>query len=164
MNTLNRFALICLLGALASSPARAVRAQTPVRGVELTSRAAIIVGSVVDGNDKPVPAARLRLRDATSGRIAMPAISDQNGQFRFGGVPRGSYLIECVDSGDDVRGLSQTFSVAPAETLSTIVRLTARRPWYSGFFSNSAVAAVSSAAALGVTAVGNGRQPASGRF
>lgn len=164
MNARNRLALVCVLGALTSSPAWTVRAQTPVRGIELTSRAGIVVGSVVDGNDRPVPGTPLRIRDVSNGRIAMTAAGDQLGQFRFGGVPSGSYLIEVVDSGGDVRGLSQTFSVAPAETVSTVVRLGARRPWYTGFFSNAALAAVSSAAALGVTAVGNGTQPASGRF
>jgi hypothetical protein len=145
------------------SPVRTA-AQTPVQGVELTSRAATIVGNVVDGDDKAIASARLRLRNVGNGRIVASAEGDQNGQFRFAGVANGSYLVEFLDERGNVRGVSQTFTVSPGETFSTVVRLTAHRPWYSGFFSNAAIAAVSSAAALGVTAVGNGGQPASGRF
>lgn len=162
----HRLTLVCLAAALALTPAAGatIGAQTPVRGVGLTSRAATVVGTVVNGDDKPVPAARLRLRVVTSGRIVMTTHGNQQGEFRFGGVPRGSYLVEFIDDAGNIAGVSQTFSVDAGETLSTIVRLTTRRPWYSGFFSNAAVAAVSSAAALGVTAVGKGTQPASGRF
>jgi hypothetical protein len=156
--------LICAFAAIAgSSPARAA-AQGPVRGAELTSRAATIVGNVVDADDKPIAAARLRLRNVADGRIVASARGDQNGQFRFAGVASGTYLVEVLDERGNVRGVSQAFTVGPGEILSTIVRLTVHRPWYSGFFSNAAIAAVSSAAALGVTAVGNGGQPASGRF
>lgn len=164
MKAEHRLVLVCLSAALALTAAAGIRAQTPVRGVELTSRAATVAGTVVNGDDKPVPAARVRLRDASSGRIVMTTQADQHGGFRLAGVPHGSYLVEVVDDAGNVRGVSQTFRVGPAETFSTIVRLTERRPWYSGFFSNAAVAAVSSAAGIGVTAVGNGTQPASGRF
>lgn len=166
MKAEHRLALACLFAALVlmAVAGDAVRAQTPVRGVELTSRAATVGGIVVNGDDKPVAAPHLRLRDVMSGRIVMTTQGDQRGEFRYGGVPPGSYLVELVDDDGRVGGVSQTFSVAAAETVSTIVRLTTRRPWYSGFFSNAAVTAVSSAAALGVTAVGKGTQPASGRF
>jgi hypothetical protein len=139
-------------------------AQTPVRGVELTVRAATIVGTVVNADDKPIPGPRLRLRDVTIGRIVMTTVGCQNGDFRFAGVAHGLYLVECVDEVGTVRGVSQTFSVSGGETASTLVRLSSRRAWYQGFFSNAAAAAVSSAAGLGITAVGNGTQPASGRF
>lgn len=166
MKAEHRLVLVCLSAALALTAAAGDRtqAQTPVRGVELTSRAATIVGVVLNGDDKPVPAVPLRLRDASTGRIVMTTQGNQQGGFRLTGVPRGAYLVEAVDDAGNVRGVSQTFRVGPAETFSTIVRLTERRPWYSGFFSNAAVAAVSSAAVIGVTAVGNGTQPASGRF
>lgn len=166
MNAGRRLAGICLLTTLAVSATaqNALLAQTPVVGIELSSRAATVLGTVVDGDDKPVPAARLRLRDLTSGRLLMTTRGDQVGEFRFGGVPAGSYLVEFVDPDGNVRGVSQTFVLAPAETRATIVRLAGRKAWYAGFFNNAAMAVVSSAASLGVTAVGSGVQPASGRF
>ena len=164
MRPASRVALICAFAAMTGFAPAPSAAQPPVRGVELTSRAATIAGNVVDGDDRPVAGARLRLRNVADGRLVASAHGNQNGQFRFAGVASGSYLVESIDERGDVRGVSQTFTVGPGETLTVVVRLTTHRPWYSGFFSNAAIAAVSSAAAIAVTAVGNGGQPASGRF
>jgi hypothetical protein len=62
-----------------------------------------------------------------------------------------------------VRGVGQMFSIAHGETVATFIRLGAQVPWYHGFFTNAAAAALASAASLGVTAVGQGTQPASAR-
>jgi hypothetical protein len=118
----------------------------------------------VNGNDEPVPGARLRLRDISTGRILMVTRGNQDGHFQFTGVPSGSYLVELVDEAGRVLAVGHTFTMAPGETVATFIRVGARAPWYSGFFKNAALAAVSSAAGLGITAVGTGLQPASGRF
>lgn len=157
---------ICL-GTLVLSgvlPGGSVAAQTPVSRATLTVQAGTIVGAVRDGSDQPVVGARLRLRDLTSGRILMTTRSEQDGQFRFSGVPAGSYVVELVDEGGIVRALGHTFTMAPGMTMTTFIQLGTHAPWYSGFFTNAAMAAVSSAAGLGVTSIGNGLQPASGRF
>lgn len=166
MNARRRLAgtsLLVLLG-VSALPQRDLNAQAPVAGVELSSRAATILGTVVDGDDKPIAAAHLRLRDLTTSRIATTTRGDQIGEFRFNGVPASSYIVEFVDGDANVRGVSQTLVVTPGQTRTTIVRVGSRRPWYAGFFNNAAMAVVSAAASVGVTAVGNGFQPASGRF
>jgi hypothetical protein len=164
MKTRSLFTVMCVLVSIAGFANAGAIAQPSVRGAELTSRAATIVGNVVDGDDKPIAAAQLRLRNIVNGRSVAVTRGDQMGQFRFSGVASGSYFVELVDERGRVRGVSATFTVGPAETYSTIVRLTAHRAWYSDLFSNAALAVVSSAAALGITAMGNGAQPASGRF
>ena len=163
VRTLLRLCLTVLAVASALPGHRAL-AQTPSARATLTAHAGTIVGTVRDGADKPIAAARLRLRDLTSGRLLMTGRADQDGVFRFTGVPAGSYLVELVDEAGNVLAVTNTLTMAPAETVTTFVRLGARPPWYSGFFSNAAMTAVSAAAGLGVTAVGNGFQPASGRF
>ena len=165
MKTRDRLGAVCLSIVLAVTLAvPAAYAQTPVSGVTLTSHAGSVFGTVRDGADRPIAAARLRLRNLDAGRILMTTRGDQDGNFRFTGVPSGSYFVELVDENGVVIGVGQTFRIAPAETVTTLIRLSARTPWYSGFFSNAAMAAVSTAAGLGVTAIGNGIQPASGRF
>jgi hypothetical protein len=106
---------------------------------------------------------RLRLRDATTGQIVRVTQGDDRGRFTFLKVPSGSYLVELVDRSGTVLALGQMFTLGPLETVATFLRLGASVPWYAGFFSNAAAAALASAAALGLTAVGNGGQPASGR-
>jgi hypothetical protein len=148
----------------AGIPVRQAGGQTLVnQKAALTSEAGTIVGFVRDAIDNPIPAARLRLRDVTAGRLIMTTRSDQEGRFRFGGVPPGSYLVELVDEGGKLLAVSDTLSLAPADIVNTLIRLGSRSPWHSGFFLNAAAAAVAAAAGLGVTAIGNGFQPASGR-
>lgn len=156
------FAAICL-AAFVGLPGHA-DAQAPASRATLTARAGAVAGTVRNGHDAPVAGGRLRLRDVASGRIVMTGRADQDGNFRFSGVPSGAYLVELVNEDGSMLAVGQTFAVAPAETVTTFIRLGARAPWYSGFFSNAALSAVSSAAGLGITAVGSGLQPASGRF
>jgi hypothetical protein len=125
--------------------------------------AGTIIGTVWNRNDTPVATPRLRLRDATTGRIVQTTQGDSLGRFTFLRVPAGSYLVELVDQSGNVLALGQMFALGPLETVATFLRLGASVPWYTGFFSNAAAAALASAAALGLTAVGNGGQPASGR-
>jgi hypothetical protein len=107
--------------------------------------------------------ARLRLRDVTNGQILQATQADELGRFTFIKVPPGRYLVELVDRSGTVVALGQMFALGPVETIATFIRLSAAIPWYAGFFSNAAAAALASAATLGLTAVGNGGQPASGR-
>lgn len=160
------FGVVCLsvLAAAGIPTGGRVQAQTPVSRATLTAHAGTISGIVRDGNDRPVPGARLRLRDVIVGRILMTTRADENGLFRFTGVPAGSYLVELVDEGGIVRAVGHTFRMRSGGTIATFIRSGAQARWYSGFFANAAMTAVSSAAGLGVTAVGNGFQPASGRF
>jgi hypothetical protein len=162
MKAKNLFAAICLAAFVALSGH--ANAQPPSSRATLTARAGAVAGTVRDGQDRALAGGRLRLRDAASGRIVMTARADQEGNFRFTGVPSGAYLVELVNEDGSVLAVGQTFPIAPAETVTTFVRLGARAPWYRGFFSNAALSAVSSAAGLGITAVGSGLQPASGRF
>ena len=149
--------VLCPIGGLVGT------AQAPVSRATLTARAGTVVGAVKDGNDHPVAGGSLRLRDLTAGRAVATTRADQGGQFRFTGVAAGSYLVELVDDRGIVRAVGHTFSLVPADTITTFLRLGGESRWYTGFFTNAAMTAVSSAAVLGVTAVGNGFQPASGR-
>jgi hypothetical protein len=144
--------------------ARAMGQHTAQAGVATSLRQpGTIVGTVWKHDNTPVPNGLLRLRDVASGRILMGTQADALGRFSFPVVPAGSYLLELVNERGDVLAVGQMFSLRLNETVATFIRLGARAPWYSGFFSNAAAAALVSAAALGVTAVGNGGQPASAR-
>jgi len=125
--------------------------------------AGTITGTVVNHDNTPVPQARLRLRDVTTGQIVQTTEGNDAGRFTFLKVQPGSYVVELVDRRGSVLALGQMFGLGPLETVTTLIRLAASSSWYSGFFGNAALAALATAAALGVAAVGNGGQPASGR-
>ncbi len=132
-------------------------------GDTLRAEAGRINGTVVSHDNTPIANARLRLRDVTTGQTVQTTEGDQAGRFTFLAVPPGRYVVELVDRRNNVLALGRLFSLGRLETVTTVVRLAASTPWYAGFFGGVALAVIATAAALGVTAVGNGGQPASGR-
>jgi hypothetical protein len=150
----------------AAGPAPRAEQQPATLGVRTSVReGGSIIGTAWHQDNSPIPNALLRLRDVTSGRIVMGSQSDATGRFSFAAVAQGSYIVELVDQNGGVRAVGQMFSVGPGDTGATFIRLGSRSGgWFDGFFSNAAAAAIATAASLGVTAVGNGGQPASARF
>jgi hypothetical protein len=114
---------------------------------------AMVLGHVWDADASPIADATLRLRNVVSGGTPMTTVSNESGEFTFSDVATGTYLVEYIDERGRLLAVSHTFGIAPGETVATFVRLRRRRPWYAEFFRNTAAAAVSSAAAIGVTAV-----------
>jgi hypothetical protein len=123
----------------------------------------IVTGVALHRDNRPLSHALLRLRDATTGRSLTLTRADDSGRFRFDPVPPGSYVVELVDENGRVLAIGQMFSLAPHETVATVVRLGTDVHWYGGFFIGAAAAAMATAAIVGVTAVSDG-PPASPRF
>jgi hypothetical protein len=123
-----------------------------------------IIGTAWQHDNSPISYALVRLRNVAGGRIVMGTEANAQGRFTFLQVAPGSYVVELVDAGGDVRAVGQMFSLGSGETVATFIRLGTQVPWFSGFFGNAAAAVLATAASLGVTAVGNGPQPASARF
>jgi hypothetical protein len=127
-------------------------------------RTGSIVGTAWKSDNSPVSNGLLRLRDVTSGQILRGTEADAMGRFGFDEVPPGSYLVELVDQNGGIKAAGQMFSIGPGETIATFVRLGGNDRWFNGFFTNAAAAALVAAGSLGVTAIGDGVQPASPRF
>jgi hypothetical protein len=125
--------------------------------------AGTITGRVVNPDNTPVPHARLHLRDVTAGQIVQTTDGNDAGQFTFVKVPPGSYVVEVVDRRERVLALGQMLPLGPRDTVTTLIRLAASSSSHSGLFGNAALAVLAAAATLGLTALGNGGQPASGR-
>lgn len=123
----------------------------------------VVIGTAWHHDDSPISHALLRLRNVLTGQIVMAGQGDAAGRFTFSPLAPATYVVELVDDGGRVRALGQTFSMGSGETVATFIRLGTRIRWYSGFFTNAAASALATAASLGVTAVGDGPQPASAR-
>jgi Carboxypeptidase regulatory-like domain len=156
-------AMAVLVALLPGHLVRAYGQDPQVRLAEtIRAEGGTVTGTVVNHDDTPVPDAHLRLRDITTGQTVQTTEGDRSGRFTFVRVPPGSYIVELVDRRGNVLAVGQVFGMTPLQTVTTLIRLTSS-PWYAGFFRNAAILALASAAALGVTARGNGGQPASGR-
>src|SRR5687768_5277891 len=105
-----RLAAIGVLVALlpAGHPGRAFAqiSQDQPRG-SVRVEAGTVIGTVWNRNDTPVASPRLRLRDATTGRIVRTTQGDDLGRFTFLRVPAGSYIVELVDQSGSILALGQ---------------------------------------------------------
>jgi Carboxypeptidase regulatory-like domain len=148
--------LLALFAAPAAPASEAKRARAAAPAVGTT-----ILGTAWKADNTPIPQARVRLRNVTTGRPAATSVANGRGQFTFASVEPGSYLVELVNDEGKVLALGQVFNIGPGETVATFVRLSARARWFSGFFTNAATSAVTAASSLGVTALGSDGQPVS---
>jgi hypothetical protein len=121
----------------------------------------VVRGVVWSGDNSPIGNAKVRLRNLETGRVVAASETSDNGQFIFGGVARGSYLVELVSDNGKVLAVGPAFRIEPEQTVSTVVRLPTRRSWYAGMFSNAAAAVIAAASSVGLTAVGSHGPPIS---
>jgi hypothetical protein len=137
----------------------------PAHGATIahSARLTSILGAAWNADNSPIAEAKLRLRNAITGRIEATTIADTAGQFTFSNIEGGTYLVELVNDSGKLLTVGHAFMVAPGETIVTFVRLGARVPWFAGFFENAAAAATSSAASLGVTALAPVAPPVSAK-
>jgi Ca-activated chloride channel family protein len=82
MRLLASVLVICLLGLVQASPVRLSGA---------------VVGSVVDAQGAPLPGATVELRAGT--RVERTGLTNERGEFRFEGVPPGSYTLRAALAG-----------------------------------------------------------------
>ena len=120
-----------------------------------------VIGRAWKGDTQPYPQPRIRLRNIATGRPVARTIGDAEGRFHFERVEPNAYVVELVSGNDRVLAVSDLFGVPSGGQASTVVRLSSKTPWVSGFFGNAAAAAISAASAIGVTAIGSSGTPAS---
>lgn len=147
-----RFSTTVLLAAAVSF--QPLLAQTAGNTVRLTgvpqhvysNSIATIRGTALTAANNPLADARVRLRNARTGRIVGMAITDHAGLFEFHSVEPGSYIVELVTSRDDVLAASDILNPNGGDTLSCIVKLPYELP------AAGAVLGHTNAAALIITA------------
>jgi len=155
-----------LVTAAAAAPSASDRVAAKRGGVTTASgavsaRATSIMGVAWNADDSPIKNARLRLRNAVTGRVEAATTANEAGQFTFENIEGGTYVVELVRESGKVLTVGHPFTIAPGETVATFVRLGTKVPWFNGFFSNAASAVASSAASEGVTAMAPVARPIS---
>ena len=102
---------VVLTLAVSIQPLTAQSAQDTVRLTQVpqkvyASSIATIRGTALTATNKPIAEARVRLRNARTGRIVGMTTTDHAGLFEFHSVEPGSYIVELVTSRDDVLAAS----------------------------------------------------------
>ena len=84
------------------------------------------LNGTAQGADKaPLPNYRVQLRNANTGEPIGSTTSNQTGQFSFGSLQPGNYVVEIIDASNKVVGLSPSISVAAGSTVTVTVGATA---------------------------------------
>jgi len=132
------------------------------RALPLTARGTAVMGFAWTARNEPIPNANVRLRNVLTGQVETFAVTTQAGEFMFENIEGGStYVVELLGESGSVRAVGHPFTVAAGETVATFVRLGMPTSWFAGMFGNTAAAAVSTAASVGVAAIAPGDQPIS---
>ncbi len=121
----------------------------------------VVRGVVWSGDNSPIANGKVRLRNIDTGRVVSANETSGSGQFVFGGVAKGSYLVELVSDNGKVLAVGAAVRIEAGQTVSTAVRLPTRRSWYAGMFSNAAAAVIAAASSVGLAAVGTHGPPIS---
>src|SRR5690349_16677131 len=84
------------------------------------------VNGVAQSADKaPLSNFRVHVRNANTGELSGSTTSNQAGEFAFGNLQPGSYVVEIVDASGKVVGLSPSMTVAAGSTVTVTVGATA---------------------------------------
>jgi len=124
-----------------------------VRVIAADTRATTVMGFAWSATNDPLPDVEVQLRNLLSGTVEARSRTTDTGEFFFNDIEGGTYVVELVNDSGRVVALGAPFTVAPGETVATFVRLALPSPWFTTALSNTAAAAVSTAAGLGIAAV-----------
>ena len=95
-------------------------------GAPILAQSAGALNGVAQSADKaPLPGYRVQVRNANTGELAGSTTSNQAGQFSFGSLQPGNYVVEIVDAAGKVVGLSPSLTVAAGSTVTVTVGATA---------------------------------------
>jgi hypothetical protein len=82
---------------------------------------ASVSGTARNTAGRPVPNTTVRLRDVTTNRSLGTTASNAAGQFSFGGLEPGSYVVEVVNSTGQIIGTSTIIAVDAGATIAGVI-------------------------------------------
>ena len=82
-------------------------------------------GFAQNADKAPLPNFRVHVRNANTGELSGSTTSNQAGQFSFGALKPGNYVVEIVDAAGKVVGLSPSIAVGAGATVTVTVGATA---------------------------------------
>ncbi len=140
MSITNRVVPLVASGALLvlstiALPAHLYAQQAPVKSVNPTGAQSLaaqtppsadlvqLSGVARTASNGTMPYGSVRLRDAQTGRIVGTTNANEVGQFSFGAVKPGYYVVELVDKAGNVIATSPLITANAGDLVSTLVKL-----------------------------------------
>lgn len=146
---------IALIFWLAAAPLVMAQQAEPQTSVAATgtvqAEQGVIAGSVLDQDRKPLPDARVRLRNLRTSQIEQNSTTDRKGEFRFVAEPETPYVVELSDPSGRILTLSEVITLHKGEVSATVLIAGAELPAFAHFFGNAAGLLAVALSGLGVT-------------
>jgi len=118
-----------------------------------TAVKSLINGVAVDSHQKPVPKARLRLRNLELNAIEQNATANNGGEFSFAARPNVPYVVEIADHAGRVIAVSDVIVAHEGEVVGGKVALPSHVPPNSATFEETASTVISAATSAGIAVV-----------
>ncbi len=154
---------VALLGAflagvtvLAEGPSAARMVAPPGAGTTTgvgASNRALIRGTAVDRNSRPVPNAVVRLRNLQTNQIEQASLANALGEFTFVAQPEIPYVVELADQAGRIVAVGDVITMQAGQVAGAVVVFPSQLPAVAGFFGDTAGSVMSAAASTGLTAV-----------
>lgn len=147
-----------LLSAAIVSAQQPVRSEGPKAAKAATQRLSrdvrtAIQGVALDSGRKPLPSARVRLRNLEVNAVERTSSSNARGEFNFAARPEVPYVVEIADASGRVLAVGDVVSAQANETAGTLVIMPSPLPSTSGIFGETAAAVIAAATSIGLTVV-----------
>ena len=120
---------------------------------------ALLSGTAVDADGRPIPYAPVRLRNLDTKEIELRADTNVLGEFTFTVLPGVPYVVEIADKSDRILAVGDVVVAQLGDVAHSLVAIAAKVPSAAGLFSDSLGSVISSAAGMGVTALENTVRP-----
>jgi hypothetical protein len=121
-------------------------------GVGASDRA-LIRGTAVDRNSRPVPNANVRLRNLQTKQIEQVSSANSLGEFTFVAQPEMPYVVELADQAGRIVAVGDVMTMQAGQVAGALVVFPSQLPAAAGFFGDTARSVMSAATSTGLTAV-----------
>ena len=132
---------------------RAARAGAPAAGPAVEVTRSLITGIAVDANARPLPSAKVRLRNLDTNAVEQVTTTNHVGEFSFVAQPEVPYVVEIADQGGRIIAVGDVVMAQAGEVAGAVVALPSRLPELAGVLGESAGAVISAATGTGLTVV-----------
>ena len=113
----------------------------------------LINGTAIDGDQRPLPNATIRLRNIEKNAIEQVVSANEIGEFSFIARPDVPYVVEITDQAGRVVAVGDVILANAGEVAGASVALPARLPAVASVFGDTASSIMSAATDTGLTVV-----------
>ena len=136
------------------SAVRVARQQrSPAPSAPPQTARSIVHGTAVDNRSRPLPGAKVQLRNLQINEIEQVESANQLGEFTFVVQPEVPYVVEIADRAGRIIAVGNVITAQVGEVAGAVVAIPTGLPALAGVFGETAGSVISAASSAGITAI-----------